>query len=159
MLQVLTSEIASKCEEKCKDIEHADSVLNDPYAPMHKWPIDMKENAIRFLNAQQLEQYELPDENAYPRLRTYMQLARDRNEKNLCRLRREADEEEARLRNEQSDEYQLEKARQNHEYIQQLLKEQKDKYLTDFKQIQKLSTELYVVSLWCLELERKLAAN
>ena len=35
MLQVLPSETASQCEQKCKDIERAESVLSDPYAPMH----------------------------------------------------------------------------------------------------------------------------
>jgi len=159
MLLALTSEIAAQCELKCEDILTAEKVLSDPHAPPYRWPIDMKENATRFLNAQGLEQYELPDENAFPHLHNYMVMARDRNERNLCRLRREVDEEEARLRYEQSDEYQLDKARQKNEYIQQLLKAQQEKYVAMFKEVQRVSTELHAASLWCLELERKMAAN
>jgi len=126
---------------------------------MHKWPIVLKDNAFKFLDEQMLDQYELPDENAYPKLHRYMVWTRDLAERKKARLSKEAEEQEARLRYEQSDEFQLEKARQKHEEIQQLLKEQQEEYTKVFKQIQNLSTELYGTYLVCLELERKMAAN
>jgi len=152
MALAIPSDVADACEDKCKDIEHADSVLCDPYAPMHKWPIDMKENALRFLGHAKLEQYELPDESVYPKLRKYMVEQRARNEALMFRLRREEDE----LRFMESDEYKLEKAREKHERIQQLLKVQQDQYNAVFKKIQDLTTELHATYLVCLDLERKI---
>jgi len=69
-------------------------------------------------------------------------------------LRREANEEEARLSYQYSDEEMLDRARQKNEYIQQLLKAQQDKYVAMFKEVQRVSTKLHAASLWCLELER-----
>lgn len=95
--------IAAICENACKDIEHANQVLSDPYAPMHKWPIDLQDNANSILKSHNLSSYVLSEAYSieFPRLAIYMNRIKINDEK------KRKMEEEKRKR-EMSFEFQLE---------------------------------------------------
>jgi hypothetical protein len=76
----LPNEIAVICENACKSWQHADDVMNQPYAPMHSWPIKQKDDAIKILDSYHLYKYNLPDSNLYPLLCKYMDSNRKRYE-------------------------------------------------------------------------------
>jgi len=144
----LPPQLADACEEKCKDIEHAESVLSDPYAPMHKWPIDLRDNAFKFLDEQDLDRFELPDADVYPKLRRYMLHARAQAEKKMTMLRKEAAEQEARREYEQSREFKLEKARQAHE-------DAKKRFKWQSEQLSLLERSLAQAWVRCDQLDRE----
>jgi len=77
----LSSDILDKCERACESWKHADDVMNEPYAPMHSWPIKKKDEAIKCLESYNLGKYELPDFNKYPLLYNYMISTKKNEEK------------------------------------------------------------------------------
>ena len=95
--------IAAICENACKDIEHANQVLSDPYAPMHKWPIDLQDNANSILKSHNLSSYVLSEAYSieFPRLAIYMNRIKINDEK-----KRKMEEE--KRKKEMSFEFQLE---------------------------------------------------
>jgi len=95
--------IAAICENACKDIEHANQVLSDPYAPMHKWPIDLQDNANSILKSHNLSSYVLSEAYSieFPRLAIYMNRIKINDEK-----KRKMEEE--KIKREMSFEFQLE---------------------------------------------------
>ena len=68
----LPEDILVICENACESWKHANDVMNQPYAPMHEWPIKQKNEAIKILNSYNLGKYILPDSSKYPLLYNYM---------------------------------------------------------------------------------------
>lgn len=68
----LSTEIADICESECKKWREADDFMNQPYPPMHQWPITQKDNAMKVLTQFELNIYKLPDESKYPELYKHM---------------------------------------------------------------------------------------
>jgi len=82
----LSIDILNICEKACESWKHADDVMNEPYAPMHSWPIKQKDEAIKCLESYNLYKYNLPDFDKYPLLYNYMILIK-KNEENKEKIR------------------------------------------------------------------------
>ena len=94
----LEHSVAERCEELLGNIKHANAVLSDPYAPMHKWPIEMKEKAEAELATHNLHTCNAVDGARYPLLSVYVAKMRTAAEY-AAEQKRQSNLPETKLRN------------------------------------------------------------
>jgi hypothetical protein len=137
---MLCEEQQRKCETALAHIADARRVMSEPYAPMHRWPIDMIDRNTAILRdiirvdglkvimwGIEVNDENLPDAQKYPMLRAYIQEMSDQALRVENRKRIEAARAEEERVYRESPEYKLKQKQLKLENDQALLREEKEK--------------------------------